>query len=254
VSAALLDSHGRALFTDWDIHAVRPFDRDDAASLLAALGGWLEEALARAGQPLLLELFLPTARLAAGIDGCTVAAAGDSYAIGVELPAFLRAMDRHKSRKKRDAWLQKAPKILGRYVSAKMLLHWSADPADGDLIRSEFADARDDGAVWLGLSSPPAAALAATGSTRALSAFDHALDSGVPSMLWLRGGLLAPTRDVLEQALLQLLNDTASNLPRTLRGWRELYAATLHGEPALMLDDPARPPPWAQHFGRGAPR
>jgi len=254
VSAALLDSDGRALFTDWDIHAVRPFDRDDAGSLLAALGGWLEEALARAGQPLLLELFLPTARLAAGIDGCTVAAAGDDYAIGVELPAFLRAMDRHKSRKKRDAWMQKAPKILGRYVSAKLLLHWSADPADADLIRSEFAEARDDGAVWLGLPAPPTVASAAVGAARALCAFDHALDSGVPSILWLRGGPEAPTRDVLEDALLKLLNDTVRNLPRTLRGWRELYAATLHGEPALLLDDPARPPPWAQHFGRGAPR
>ena len=246
VSAALLDGDGRALFTDWDIHAVRAFDPADAASLLAALGGWLEDAIVRAGQPLLLEMFLPTARLAAGIDGCTVAAGGDDYALGVELPTFLRSTDRHKSRKKRDVWLLKAPKILARYVSARLLLHWSAEPADADLIRAEFAETHADGAVWLGLPAPPAAPV--TGRTPC--AFDHALDSGVPSMLWLRGGLGAPTREQLEDALRMLLADTAQNLPRTLRAWRERHAAVLRGEPALLLDDPARPPPWAQAFGR----
>lgn len=248
VSAALLDSQGRVLRTDWDIRAARAFDPADPASLLAVLGGWLEKALARVGPPLLLELFLPTVRLAAGIDGCTVTAGGDDYVLGVELPAFLRALDRHKSPKRRNAWSTQATSILGRYVSTTRLLHWSTEPVSADLMRSEFAVGHAAGAVWLGLQGAPAPAATAAG-VRVLCAFDHALDSGVPSMLWQRNSAAALPRQALDTALRELLNDAASNLPRTLRDWRALHAATLCGEPALLLDDPARPPPWTQAFG-----
>lgn len=251
VSAALMDCEGRPLFTDWDIHTVRSFDAGDVGSLLLVMGDWVQEALARVDQPLLLELFLPTARLAAGIDGCTVTANGDDYALGAELPALLRAMDRHKSDKRRAVWTAKAQRILGRHVSSKTLLHWCDGPPNADLIRSEFADAHDEGAVWLALAAAPTAL--AAGATRVPGTFDHALDNGVPSVLWPRtvGTPAAPPRAALEQALLALLKNTASNLPRTLRAWREQHSAALRGEPALLLEDPARPPPWAVKPGRG---
>jgi len=251
VSAALLDCEGRTLFTDWDIHAVSTFDPADPDSLLRAMGHCLEEALARAGQPLLLELFLPTAQLAAGLDACTLTAGGDDYALGVELPVFLRAMDRQKSNKRRGVWNDKARRILTR--QGKVLLHWTTEPADGDAIRSEFADANHEGPIWLALAGAPQASPPAVGGTRrVLCAFEHAMDNGVPSMLWPRDARHAPTTEALETALTALLKNTASNLPRTLRRWREQHAAALRGEPALLLDDPARPPPWKRAYGRNA--
>ena len=60
--------------------------------------------------------------LATGLDGCRLAADGDQYELGVELPTVLRALDRHKSRKRRDAWQLKARKILARYDTADAAL------------------------------------------------------------------------------------------------------------------------------------
>lgn len=248
VKAALLDSSGGTILVDWNVDLARDFDPADPASLLAVLGEWLDEALERVELPLLLELFLPTARLAAGIDGCTVTAGGDQYSLGVELPAFLRALDRHKSRKWRNAWVTQAPPILDRYTSTTRLLHWSTEPVSDDVMRSEFAREHVAGAVWLGLQAPRALTASATG-TRVRCAFEQALDSGVPSILWQRAVPPAQPREVLDAALRGLLDDAASNLPHRLRDWRALHAVALSGEPALLLDDPARPPPWSRPLG-----
>ena len=249
VQAALLDLDGHTLFPDWDIHAARAYDPGRAETLPQAMGYWLERALSCVQAPLLLELFVPTSCLAAGLDGCRLAADGDQYELGVELPTLLRALDRHKSRKKRDAWQLKARKILARYDTAIVLLHWSVEPADANVIRSQFAEDLATGAVWLGLSRPPGAASAVGGEP---GAFDHGLDSGLPSMLWQRSGAPTLATALLEQTLQALLKGPASKLTLSLRAWRETHAAAMHGEPALLLDDPTRPPPWTQAFGRVA--
>lgn len=246
VHAALVGAHGGALLADWDIRSDQePFLAGDRASLAGAIGRWLERALQRVQQPLLLELFVPLSLLAEQLDACRVAADGDDWQLGAELPALLRSLERHKSRKKRDAWSQKARQILGRHGGAAMLLHWCGDPPDADALRSAFAEGTAAGAIWLGLAQPPAAGRG--------DAFDAGLAAGVPAMLWLRDPThaQAPPRAALEQCLAALLNTSAQQVPLGLRAWREQHALALRAEPALLLDDPARPPPWAQAFGRG---
>lgn len=246
VHAALVGAEGGALLADWDIRSDQePFVAGDRASLASAIGRWLERALQRVQQPLLLELFVPLSLLAEQLDACRVAADGDDWQLGAELPALLRSLERHKSRKKRDAWSQKARQILGRHGGAAMLLHWCGDPPDADALRSAFAEGTAAGAIWLGLAQPPAAGRG--------DAFDAGLAAGVPAMLWLRDPThaQAPPRATLEQCLAALLNTSAQQVPFGLRAWRQQHALALRAEPALLLDDPARPPPWAQAFGRG---
>jgi hypothetical protein len=246
VRAALIGAEGGVLRTDWDIRSDQvPFISGDRASLAAAIGCWLGRALGCVQLPLVLELFMPLAMLAEQLDACKVAADGDDWQLGPELPALLRSLERHKSRKKREAWLQKARQILGRRGEVTVLLHWCGDPPDADSLRSAFAEGAADGAIWLGLAQPPTAANG--------NAFDAGLVAGVPAMLWLRDPhhAQAPQRATLEQCLVALLNTSVQRVPLGLRAWREQHAHTLRTEPALLLDDPARPPPWTQAFGRG---
>lgn len=246
VHAALVGAEGGALLADWDIRSDQePFIAGDHASLAGAIGRWLERALQSVQQPLLLELFVPLSLLSEQLDACEVAADGDDWQLGAELPTLLRSLERHKSRKKRDAWSQKARQILGRYGGAAMLLHWCGDPLDADALRSAFAEGTAAGAIWLGLAQPPAAGQG--------DAFDAGLAAGVPAMLWLRdpAHAQAPPRATLEECLAALLNTSAQQVPLSLRAWRQQHALALRAEPALLLDDPARPPPWTQAFGRG---
>lgn len=223
VMAARCNATGEPLPDGHDHHEARHAVGLPALKVL--LAQWLAELQASSKEP--VELFLPRALLAEGLelqdlhcaDGETSFDLASTYVTLVRNPRELPAA--------RRLWRERAPDLLARWPTAQPLAQAPAVGAP----QPAGAYLQPNGPLWCLVPDAHAEATALSQAHRLCTS------QGLPALAWARGATAAPA---LQARLDAGLRGAAREAPDRLL---QLRLGGLH-DLSLMLDDPARPPPW----------
>ena len=219
----------------WQRAAAKP---TAPGTVCGTVGQWVQAAynhLGRQDGELVVELYLPRGLLAADaydtarvpLDG------GDEMQLGHELPTLLRCTDRYKSHAKLGRLRRHGPSILARLgADASQGLRWALPQDTADGLHQAFV-APASACVWLGFEAQGA------GGHQPLA---HALEVGLPAVLWLRAQAQAAAWAAAQPSLQTLLNSPLAELPARLAVWRDAQVDAAARNVAVLLDDPAQLP------------
>lgn len=203
-----------------------------------AIGKWIGRARHAVGtdSPMSIELFVPQALLAAGLDRLTVNIDGESSTLNDEyFGAVLRCIDRYMVAERARTLAKLARKVLPRAAAGGVRVRW-ADPDAGrdQLLAGLFGDGADT-PVWIGLPAPQNHA----------GPLEVCLKGFAPALLWLRpADVPAVERAGVEGQLAPLLSRAERGLARHLLDWRRAQIGCASEKVAILLDDPNREPRW----------
>jgi hypothetical protein len=217
-------------------------ERDEAIAagdggLSAAIGAWVGRARRAVGTdwPLSVELCVPKALLAAGLDQSTLDIDGTASTLNEDhFGAVLRCMDQYMFAERARDLAKLARKVLPRAAQGGARVRWASPGAGRELLGGLFGD-RADAPVWIGLPPPPHHA----------AALEVCLKGMAPALFWLRPADVDPAdRAAVEAELAPLLNRAERGLARHILDWRRAQIGCASEQVALLLDDPKREPRW----------